>query len=90
MTEDEQRSIHARIAALTRAAQTDGSVISAPARAKFLENFETEHKCRLCGTVTINQSLSPQQRLRAVEAARRAHFSRLALARYRGQDDATE
>lgn len=74
------RSLKARVAALTRAAQTDGSEISAPGRAKFLANFETGHTCKHCGTITIDQSLPSEQRARAVQAAISAHFYRLALA----------
>jgi hypothetical protein len=74
------RSLQARIAALTRAARTDGREISAPGRAQFLANFETEHSCQYCGTITIDQSLPPAQRARAAEAAMSAHFSRLAKA----------
>ena len=80
MTDDASlRSMHARIAALTRSARTDGREISAPARAAFLQKFETRHECKLCGTVEIDQSLPPAQRQRAVEAAIRAHFTRLAM-----------
>jgi hypothetical protein len=72
------RSANATIAALTRAATTDGREISAPARKAFLEQFDTEHKCKWCGTVTIDQSLPPAQRARASATARTLHFTRLA------------
>ena len=72
------RSANASIAALTRAARTDGRDISAPARKKFLENFETRHECERCGVVEIDQSMPPEQRARAAAAARSAHFRRLA------------
>ena len=80
-TEDHQalqRRANATIAALTRAAQTDGREISAPARRAFLKKFETEHSCRHCGTIRIDQSLPPDQRERAVSAAISLHFRRLA------------
>lgn len=81
-----QRRANAQIAALTRAARTDGRAISAPARAAFLERFETRHECRHCGVIQIDQSLPPEQRARAARAAMSAHFRRLAaaskLARY--------
>lgn len=73
------RSMQAQIAALTRAATTDGSEISAPARRKFLANFENGHKCSLCGTIPINADLPPDQKARAVAAAMSVHFRRLAL-----------
>lgn len=72
------RRTNATIAALTRAAQTDGREISAPARKAFLEKFETEHECTYCGKVTIDQSLPAEQRARAVRAAISLHFRRLA------------
>jgi len=73
-----QRRANATIAALTRAAKTDGREISAPARRAFLEKFETEHTCDRCGTIRIDQSLPPEQRARAVKAAISLHFRRLA------------
>jgi hypothetical protein len=73
-----QRRANATIAALTRAARTDGREISAPARKAFLDSFETEHRCRHCGTVKIDQSLPPDQKARAARAAMSAHFRRLA------------
>lgn len=80
MTDDRSlRSMHARIAALTRAARTDGSEISAPARRAFLAKFETRHECKLCGVVEIDQALPPAQRERAIAAAMSAHFTRLAV-----------
>jgi hypothetical protein len=84
MTEQEEgaaallRRANATIAALTRAARTDGHEISEPARKAFMKSFETEHRCRHCGTVTIDQSLPPEQRARAARAAMSAHFRRLA------------
>jgi hypothetical protein len=88
MDEQEIRSTHAQLAALTRAATTDGAEISAAGRAKFLANFETEHTCRHCGTVTIDQSLPPAQRRRAAQAAMRAHFIRLRRASQISRDRA--
>lgn len=77
--DDEGRRLRAQVAALTRAAQTDGAEISAPAREQFLQNFLTEHTCRLCGTITIPPHLTPAQRNRAAAAAKRVHFKRLNL-----------
>lgn len=91
------RSAQARIAALTRAAQTDGREISAPGRQAFLKSFLTGHSCKLCKPVTIDQALPPDQKARAAEALMRAHFTRMALksalargrAR-RGRDEASD
>lgn len=80
-----QRRANATIAALTRAAQTDGRTISAPARAAFLEKFKTEHTCTHCGTVKIDQSMPPDQRDRAVSAAISLHFRRLAAVSVAGR-----
>jgi hypothetical protein len=74
------RSANATIAALTRAARTDGGEISAPARRAFLEQFETRHECKFCGVVEIDQTMPPEQRARAAAAARKLHFTRLATA----------
>ena len=80
-----QRRSSATIAALTRAARTDGREISAPARRAFLDSFQVEHTCRHCGTVTIDQSLPPDQRARAARAAMSAHFRRLAAVSVAGR-----
>jgi hypothetical protein len=90
MTDDPRslRSLQARIAALTRAAQTDGSEISAPGRAAFMKSFETGHECQHCTPIVIDQSLPPEQQARAVQAAISAHFSRLALASARSRGKA--
>jgi hypothetical protein len=91
------RSAQARIAALTRAARTDGREISAPARKAFLDSFLEGHSCNLCKPVTINPALPPDQRARAAEALMRAHFTRLALKSAlargriaRGRDEASD
>jgi hypothetical protein len=82
MTEEaNDRSEHARIAALTRAAQSDGSAMTAPARAAFLDGFKTGHKCKYCKPITIDQSLPPEQRARATQALISLHFTRIRKAR---------
>jgi hypothetical protein len=84
MTEQEeaaaalQRRANATIAALTRAARTDGREISEPARKAFMRGFETKHTCGHCGTIEIDQSLPLEQRDRMARAAMSAHFRRLA------------
>jgi len=80
-----QRRANATIAALTRAAQTDGREISAPARKAFLASFETQHSCKHCGVINIDQSLPPDQRARAAKAAMSAHFRRLAAVSVAGR-----
>lgn len=85
-----ESSEHARIAALSRAAVTPGDEISAPARRKFLENFETRHECGECGVVVIPQDKPPAVRARMVQAAISAHFRRLKLKQTRASRHARE
>ena len=73
----ERRRTNAQLAALTRAARTDGREISAPARDAFMKRFETRHKCKLCGVIEINQDLPADQRARAIRSAIRVHFINL-------------
>jgi hypothetical protein len=80
MTEERSlRSMQAQIAALTRAARSNGSEMTAAKRAAFLRGFETRHECKYCGVIEINQDLPPAEHERAATAARSAHFRRLAL-----------
>ena len=64
-----QRTLRARIGAYSLHAQ--GRTNTAPARAAFLAKFEAE--------VDPDRVLPVVERLRRAEAAKRAHFSRLAL-----------
>ena len=64
-----QRTLRARIGAFSLHAQ--GGTNTAPARAAFLAKFEAE--------VDPDKVLPAVERLRRAEAAKRAHFSRLAL-----------
>jgi hypothetical protein len=57
-------------------------VNTAPARAAFLNRFERE--------VDPGHVLSPTERARRAEAARRAHFTRLALTSSRARARATK
>jgi hypothetical protein len=69
----EQRSIRARLAAHTLHAKvTDPAAHTAPARQAFLDRFERE--------VDPDGTLSPADRARRAEHARKAYFTRLALA----------
>jgi hypothetical protein len=64
-----QRVLRARLGGLrTRA---NGTVNTGPARSKFLERFNDE--------VDPERVLSPDERARRAEAARKAYFARLAL-----------
>ncbi len=65
-----ERSMRSRIGALT--AHARGSTNTGPARAAFLSKFERE--------VDPGGTLEPTERARRAEYARRAHFTRLALA----------
>lgn len=66
-------SLHAQLAAHTSWAATDDPAArTAPARAAFLERFERE--------VDPGGLLSPPDRARRAEHARKAYFARLALA----------
>lgn len=84
------KSLQMRVAALVRAAQTDGAEMTRPARAAFLESFETGHQCKHCKPIVIDQTMPPEQRARAVQAAISAHFSRLALASARARGRSAE
>jgi hypothetical protein len=67
----EQRSLRARLAAHTLHAQVDPKAHTAPARAKFLERFET--------AVDPDHVLDPVERARRAEHARKAYFLGLAI-----------
>ena len=61
----------ARIAALSRAALYDGRELTANARAKFRDSF--------LDLVDPDRQLPEAERQRRAEAARKAHYARLAL-----------
>ncbi len=67
-----QRSLHARLAAHSKWASTDATEGTAPARRAFLDRFEHE--------VDPDGTLPPAERARRAEHARKAYFTRLALA----------
>ena len=67
-----ERSLRARMAAHTMHARHDARETTAAARSAFLARFEIE--------VDPDGILSPEERRRRVEHARRAYFTRLALA----------
>jgi hypothetical protein len=68
----EQRSLRARLAAHESwAATADPSARTAPARAAFLDSFETQ--------VDPDGVLDPADRARRAEHARKAHLTRMAL-----------
>ncbi len=66
-----ERSLRSRLGGLTTAARHDTREITAPARAAFMSKFEAE--------VDPLGTLDPAERARRAEAARKAHFTRLAL-----------
>lgn len=80
----EQRRLRAQIAANTRWSREDPAVNAVRAQAGLTARFERE--------VDPDGTLPPAERARRVEAARKAHFQRLALksaqARQRNRDKA--
>ena len=67
-----ERSLRARLAAHSMHARHDARETTTAARAAFLARFEAE--------VDPNGILSPEERRRRADHARRAYFTRLALA----------
>lgn len=72
-----QRSQRARLAATSRWAGSDGSQGTQAARDAFLSRFDRE--------VDPTGQLDPRERARRAEAAKRAHFQRLAFQRHRAR-----
>lgn len=66
-----QRALAARIAAHSKWARTDPTEGTAAARRAFLDRFERE--------VDPDGVLSPAERARRAEHAKKAHFTRMAL-----------
>jgi hypothetical protein len=66
-----QRKLRARLAAFTRSSLYDGKDVTAKARQTFLDQFEQQ--------VDPDNQLPKAERARRAEAARKAHFTRLAL-----------
>ncbi len=66
-----ERSLRARIGGFAAHAKYDSAALTAPARAAFLRRFEAE--------VDFEGLLSPKERARRAEAAKKAYFARLAL-----------
>lgn len=66
-----ERKLRGRIGGLALASQRDPNEYTAKARASFLERFERD--------VDPKGILSPEERQRRAQAARKAHFARLAL-----------
>ena len=67
----QRQALGGRIGGYLRAAMYDGREVTQKARETFLSRFERE--------VDPNGTLSPTERQRRAEAARKAHFARLAL-----------
>jgi hypothetical protein len=72
-----QRSLNARLAAHARWSKADPVDGTAAARKAFADRFERE--------VDPDGVLSPAERARRAESARKAHFTRLALASSRAR-----
>lgn len=66
-----ERTLRARLAALTRHSRTDGRTATAAARQAFVDRFERD--------VDPDNVLPITERARRAEAARKAHYTRLAL-----------
>lgn len=66
-----ERKLRARLAAQSRHAKYSADEALAPARAGFLSSFERQ--------VDPERLLSPEERHRRAELARKAHYSRLGL-----------
>jgi len=73
----EDRVLHARMAAHTLHSKYDSKDLTAPARRAFLERFEKE--------VDPEGLLPVAERQRRAGHARKAHFTKLALASARAQ-----
>ena len=71
MSSPEELSLYGRIGAYAMHARHDSRKTTAKARAVFLSRFERE--------VDPDDILSPEERLRRAEFAKRAYFIRLAL-----------
>ena len=67
----DQRTLRSRLAAHTLHASRDSRELTAPARAAFLDRFES--------AVDPDRKLPPDERARRAEQARKAYFVRLAL-----------
>lgn len=67
----EERRLRARLGGLTRHAYCDSREATAPARKAFLERFYNQ--------VDPERVLTPGERERRAEAAKKAHMTRLAL-----------
>lgn len=66
-----QRALISRIGGLAKSARYDGREATAAARAAFNARFETQ--------VDPDGVLPPEERRRRAEAARKLHFTKLAL-----------
>ncbi len=71
MLSQSQRILRARLAAYTRSSLYDGKVVTAKARQTFLDRFDQQ--------VDPDKQLPAAERARRAEAARKAHFTGLAL-----------
>ena len=77
MLSPKRRSLVARIGAHSLHAQHDSRELTAPARKAAAAKLNA----RLLAEIDPNNELSDKERARRLDHARKAHFSRLALAR---------
>ena len=68
-----------RLGGLKRAALYDGLVVTQKARDTYRASFLVGHECDLCGTIVIPTDVSDDERERRAKAARRFHYSQIAL-----------
>lgn len=71
MSSKSQRVLRGRLGGFTRASLYDGLAVTAKARQTFLDRFERD--------VDPDHQLPAAERARRAEAARKAHFTRLAM-----------
>jgi hypothetical protein len=74
-----QRILRSRLGGYATAARVDPLINTAKARATFLDSFLTGHACAVCPTWVMPEGLAPDEALRRARAARKAHFTRLAM-----------
>jgi hypothetical protein len=73
-----------RLGGLTTAARLGGTAATQPARDAYRRSFRDGHACVVCPPVVIPSDLPEVERDRRGEFLRRAHYSRLAMARRSG------
>ena len=80
-------SLAGRIGGHARASRYDGREMTQRAREAFRASFLEGHSCRVCPALRLPADLLPAERQRRAEAARKAHYARVALASARARAD---